>query len=56
MIYTEQNPHPDLEFVERRDNGETWFRCLKCGQYMHLLHHFGWRCPFCYDNGGKNNE
>jgi hypothetical protein len=42
-MYTEQNPHPDLKYIETRENGIVWFQCKKCGQYMNGVHHFGWR-------------
>jgi uncharacterized OB-fold protein len=46
-MYTQENPHPDLEFIERRDNGVIWYRCRKCGQYQNGVKHFGWRCAHC---------
>ena len=56
-MYTQQNPHPDLKYIEtkaRRTAEGTlvktvWFQCRKCKKYMHSLNHFGWACPNCTD-------
>ena len=56
MKYTEQNPHPDLKYIEtkawRTSEGGTivktvWFQCQKCKTYQHSLQHFGWECANC---------
>jgi tRNA(Ile2) C34 agmatinyltransferase TiaS len=57
-MYTEQNPHPDIKYVETKEwitpKGKTaktvWFQCRKCKKYMHSLKHFGWACPNCQDD------
>ena len=46
MMYTQQNTHPDLKYIETK--GVTvWFQCQKCKTYQHSLQHFGWRCSTC---------
>ncbi len=54
-MYTEQNPHPDLKYVETKEwitaEGQpaktVWYQCQKCSKYMHSLKYFGWLCPNC---------
>jgi rubrerythrin len=54
-MYTEQNPHPDLEFIEKRPNETSaWYLCHKCGKYIHCLEHFGYQCPICQDENLYN--
>lgn len=57
-MYSQQNPHPDIKYVETREWTTTegspqktvWYQCQRCKQYMHSLRYFGWACPFCTDD------
>jgi hypothetical protein len=55
MQYSQHNPHPDLKYIETRDQ-VVWYQCDKCHTYQHLEYFAGKCCNNCQSPKGAINR